>query len=218
MRALGFALAISFGLGVTGAAAQEEIPPPQGKGRVVVVASGASGASHYEQVAHEIAKLGYDVVLYDSNTLAGTHGEALKVAITQVQTMPNALPGKVGVVGFSLGGGIALGYASHWDDQVAVDVVWYPATTEIQHVDALVGHMSVPVLMFAGESDTFRNCCTIDKAHEIATAAQAANAPYQLVTYPDTDHDFVIGGNHYNPTSYSDAFQHTAAMLAKYLK
>jgi dienelactone hydrolase len=51
------------------AAAQREFPPPQGKGRIVLVASGMSGPSHYEALCKEIAQLGYDVVLFDGNAM-----------------------------------------------------------------------------------------------------------------------------------------------------
>jgi dienelactone hydrolase len=199
------------------AQAQKEIPPPQGKGRVVVVASGASGPEHYETVSRAIAQLGYDVVLFDGNAMEGTHGAALKTAIQQAQQMPNALPGKVGLVGFSLGGGISLGFGSMWSDQVAVDIVWYPATSVFHDIPGFASRIKVPVLMFAGESDTYKNCCLIGTAHTIADAAAAANQPFELVTYPKTDHDFVEGGSHYNPKSYKDALDRTAAKLKEFL-
>jgi dienelactone hydrolase len=90
----------------TVARAQQEFPPPQGKGRIVVVASGMSGPAHYETVAREISQLGYDVVLFDGNAMEGTHGDGVKTAIQQAQQMPHGIPGKVALVGFSLGGGI----------------------------------------------------------------------------------------------------------------
>lgn len=199
------------------AQAQKEIPPPQGKGRVVVVSSGQSGPEHYETVARAIAQLGYDVVLLDGNALEGTHGEALKTAIQQAQQMPHALPGKVALVGFSLGGGISLAYGTQWPDQVAVDIVWYPATSMFHDIPGFAGRLKVPVLMFAGESDKYRNCCLVETAHTLAAAAAAAGQPFELITYPKTDHDFVDGGNHYNPKSYKDALDRTAAKLKEFL-
>ena len=86
------------------ARAQQEFPPPQGKGRVVVLASGLSGPAHYTTVAREIAELGYDVVLFDGNLMEGTHGYGAKSGILQAQQMPHALPGKVALVGFCMGG------------------------------------------------------------------------------------------------------------------
>ena len=112
------------------ALAQEEFPPPQGMGRVVVVASGQLGADAYRPITQEIAKLGYDAVLFDGNKLEGTRGQALKDAIPKALAMPHALPGKVALVGFSLGGGIALFYGAGWSDQVATTIVWYPLTSD----------------------------------------------------------------------------------------
>lgn len=199
------------------ASAQQEFPPPQGKARVVVIASGMSGPDHYTTVARELAQLGYDVVLFDGNPMEGTHGEALKTAIQQAQQMPHALPGKVALVGFSLGGGLSLYYGTQWPDLVSGLVAWYPATTFIKDVPGFAGRLKVPVLMFAGEKDTYRDCCTVAKAHTLASAATAANQPFELITYPNTDHDFIKGGKHYNAQAYSDAFEKTAAALKKYL-
>ena len=42
--------------------------------------------------------------------------------------------------------------------------------------------------------------------------------PFELITYPKTDHDFVEGGSHYNPQSYKDAFERTAAKLKEFLQ
>jgi len=198
-------------------AGPREFPPPQGKGRVVVVASGQSGPEHYQTVSAAIAKLGYDVVLFDGNAMEGTRGEALKSAIPQALAMPHALPGKVAVVGFSLGGAVALGYASLWPDQVAVDIVWYPATAPIKDIPAFAKRIQVPVLMFAGESDTYKDCCLISTARSIGAAAAAAGKPLELFTYPNTDHDFVEGGSHYNPKAYKDALDRTAAKLKEFL-
>jgi dienelactone hydrolase len=197
--------------------AQKEFPPPQGKGRVVVVASGASGMDHYETVSKAIAALGYDVVLYDGNSMEGTKGAALKEAIPQALQMPHALPGKVALVGFSLGGGMSLAYGTNWPDQVAVIIVWYPLTSVFKDIPAFAARMKVPVLMFAGENDKYKDCCLIGTAHAIADAAKAANQPFELFTYPKTDHDFVKDGNHYNANAYNDAFAKTADELKQYL-
>jgi dienelactone hydrolase len=199
------------------AQAQKEIAPPQGKGRVVLISSGASGPDHYETVSRAIAALGYDVVLYDGNSMEGTRGAALKDAIPQALRMPHALPGKVALVGFSLGGGISLAYGTQWPDQVAVVIVWYPLTSVFKDIPGLASRLKVPVLMFAGESDTYKDCCLIGTARSLGAAATAAGHPFELFTYPKTDHDFVQGGSHYNPTAYKDALDKTAAKLKEFL-
>jgi dienelactone hydrolase len=219
-RRAGLAVLIGAVIGIgtmTSARAQEEFPPPQGKGRVVVVLSGQTGPVHYATVTRDIAKLGYDAVLFDSNTMAGTNGAGVRAAIEKAQQMPHALPGKVALVGFSLGGGLALGYGTHWPDLVVGTVVWYPLTSTIHNPTGFARGLKVPVLMFAGENDDYRGCCLIKAARDLATAASASGAQFELVTYPHTNHDFVPGGAFPNSTSYSDALQRTAARLRQYL-
>src|SRR5271169_1975735 len=122
-------LCVACSLGTWGVAqAQTEFTPPGGKGRAIVAVSGAMGAKAYEPAARKLASLGYDVFLLDGNNLVGDKGVGLKAAIDRAQQSPNALPGKVGAVGFSLGGGQVLGYAPRWPEQVAVVVVMYPLT------------------------------------------------------------------------------------------
>ena len=128
--------------------------------------------------------------------------------------MPHALSGKVALVGFSAGGGESLYYATQWPDLVVGVIVWYPATSFIKNVPGLADRLQVPVLMFAGEKDHYRdNCCTADNARNIAAAAKTAGKPLELYTYPNAEHDFVKDGAHYNAEADTDAFQKTADRL-----
>ena len=200
-----------------GAQAQTEFTPPAGKGRVIVAVSGSMGAKAYEGPARKLASFGYDVFLLDGNNMVGDHGVGLKAAIDKAPQSPNALPGKIGVVGFSLGGGQVLGYAPQWSDQVAVAVVMYPLTSVYKDIPAVVGRIKVPVLMFAGEKDTLKNCCLIETARTIASAAAAINAPFELITYPNVGHDFVVEGSRYDAKAATDAWARTEAMLKQHL-
>jgi dienelactone hydrolase len=195
----------------------QEFTPPGGKGRVIVAVSGSMGAKAYEGPARKLASFGYDVILLDGNNMVGDHGVGLKAAIDKAPQSPNALPGKVGVVGFSLGGGQVLGYAPQWSDQVAVVVVMYPLTSVYKDIPAVVGRIKVPVLMFAGEKDTLKNCCLIETARSIASAAAAVNAPFELVTYPNVGHDFVVEGMRYDAKAATDAWARTETMLKQHL-
>ena len=198
--------------------AQQEFPPPQGKGRVVVLSSGMSGPAHYTTVAREIAELGYDVVLYDGNQMLGTHGDGVKADILEAQQMPHALPGKVALVGFSLGAGMYLYFATQWPDLVAGAVLWYPLNNFIHDVPGFATRLKVPLLLFAGAKDRYRNdCCLADMDSKLAAASTAAGKSFQLIVYPDADHDFVKGEDHYNPKHYADAFRRTGDALKVYL-
>jgi dienelactone hydrolase len=195
------------------AIAQEEIPPPQGKGHVVVLVSGIAGPKHDKALADAIAALGYDVALYDGRNMEAAPGDTLRTAIQDAQKLPNALPGKVAVVGISLGGGFSLAYGSRWPDLVAQVIVWYPATGFLKRTPGFIERVRVPVLMFAGESDNFRDCCLISTARSLAADAAVVKAPFELVTYPGVNHDFIPGGMNYNPAAYKDALDRTAARL-----
>jgi len=195
------------------ASAQEEIAPPQGKGHVVVFVSGIAGPKHDKALSEAIAALGYDVYVCDGRQIAKMPGANLRAAVQAAQQSPHALPGKVALIGVSLGGGLSLAYGSEWPDLVAVDIVWYPATGFAARLPGFARRMSVPVLMFAGESDNFENCCLIETARAIEASAKANNAPFELVTYPGAGHDFIKGGMNYNAADYEDALHRTAAKL-----
>ncbi len=199
-----------------GAAAQEEFPPPAGKGRVVVVASGGSGPREYRDIAKKIAALGYDAVLFDSSHWSATD-TGLRAAITTALQMPHALPGKIGLVGLSLGGGFVLAFGTALSDQVAVVVAWYPVTAPFKDPPGWASRVKVPTVMFAGEYDSYQGCCLIDKARAIGKAAQAVGAPFELTTYPQTEHGFAIAGASYNAEVSRDAFARTEAALKKAL-
>lgn len=193
--------------------AQQELVPLQGKGHVVVFVSGIAGPKHDKALSEAIAALGYYVYICDGREIAKMPGGNLRSAIQAAQQSPHALPGKVALVGISLGGGFSLALGSEWSDAVAVDIVWYPATGFAARLPGFARRISVPVLMFAGESDHFENCCLIETARAIETSAKAHNAPFELVTYPGAEHDFIKGGKNYNPAAYEDALARTTTKL-----
>jgi dienelactone hydrolase len=222
-HAISLVLAVLAVLVPTLATAQEEFRPPSGKGRLVVVLSGHTGPGYYRRVSAQIAELGYDVVLFDSNKIIASaqqrdYGAAMSATIAQARQMPGALPGKIGLVGFSLGGGLALGPGSKLADDVAVVAAWYPMTSEFKDVAGFASRIRVPVLMFAGTADEYKSCCLITKANEIAAAAKAANAPFELTTYAGVKHGFVVSDPNYNPGAVNDAFARTAAALKFHLR
>src|SRR5271154_1048647 len=214
----GLIAATAFLMAVPAVRAQEEFPPPQGTGRLVVLASGMSGPEHYREVSADIAKLGYDVVLFDGNAEENTQGKGVKRDIDKARTMPHALPGKVALVGFSLGGGMDLYYGTQLPADVAGVVVWFPANSFIKDVPGFGNRVQVPLVGFAGGKDHFRdNCCTADKDSTLQQAAKSAGKSFELTIYPDANHDFSKGGSNYNPKGYTDALQHTADALKMFL-
>ena len=201
---------------------QKEYEPPNGKGRVVVVVSGQTGPGNYVSYAKDLAEKGYYAVLVDGNDfwIKGGGGEALlKGVITRAQQSPHALPGKVAVIGFSLGGASSLTYAARMQELVSAVVVSYPATNYITNADAFVSKIKVPTLMFAGGRDTYKNCCLIETARKLASAAKTSGGKVMLevVEYPNADHGWTIRSmRSYRADDTADGFRRTLDHLRQY--
>jgi dienelactone hydrolase len=208
---------IIFSTTIAPAHAQEELPPPNGYGRVVILIGGqVTHTPYYRTVGNQIAQLGYDVVLFNHGPIVDTQGAGLRTDIQQALRMPHAAPGKVGLIGFSAGGGDVLRYGSQNSDIASVIIAWYPNTQWVAQEPDFVGSLRLPVLMLVGETDIYRGCCLASTARTLAAAA-AAGRQVELATYPYVGHDFIAGGAHYDPQAYADAVQRTAAKLAQYL-
>ena len=202
--------------------------PANGKsGPVIIAISGQSGRTAYQPYATELAKLGYYVVLVEGKDILNpehTGPANLTKTIERAQHAPNAIPGKVAVIGFSLGGGGALYNAANMPEAVSVVIVYYPYTrTWANNMEALVKRFKVPVLMFAGGVDHYQNCCVVESAHAMEAAAKANKAPFELVVYPEADHGFNTQFDLHakrNPTYRSgdtqDAWRRTLEMLTRY--
>ena len=203
-------------------ASQSEYEPPSGRGRVVVVVSGQTGPGSYRDIAKDLAGQGYYVVLVDGNDFwkKGVDGRALlKDVLTGAQQSPHALPGKVAVVGFSLGGASSLSFATRMPDLVSAVVAYYPATYYITDASDFVSKIKVPTLMFAGVRDTYKNCCVIDTARRLADAAKAGEgkALLEVVEYPEAGHGFSIKfGKDWRKDDAADAFRRTLDHLRQY--
>jgi dienelactone hydrolase len=212
---LAFAL-ISCGAGTE---VRHEHFEPVGKGPPVILVSGAFGEGAYREQARRMAALGYDVLLVDSRDLVGIEEPGLRAVIAHIRNSEHALPGKVAMIGFSLGGGQLLAHAAAWPDEVGAIVIMYPATAPLGEPAALAENIKVPVLLLAGETDRMQDCCTIEKARAIAAAASARHAPLVLRSYPGAGHDFVVEGTAgYNRTVAEDAWSQAIAWLNRYAK
>jgi dienelactone hydrolase len=208
--------------------AQTAYAPANGKpGPVIVAISGQSGPNSYQSYVAELAQLGYYAVLLTGKDILNPAltGEAtLKKAIERAQHSPYAIPGKVAVIGFSLGGGGALYNATPLADLVSVVVAYYPYTkTWANKMDGFVKRFRVPVLVLAGQRDRYVECCVIESMQAMEAAAKANNAKFELVVYPEANHGFNLKtgakgepAGAYRPDDDRDAWRRTVEMLKRY--
>ncbi len=207
--------------------AQTAHAPANGKGPIVIVISGQTGPASYQSYAAELAKLGYYAVLLDGKDVlnpALTGPAALKAAIERAQRAPSAAPGKVAVIGFSLGGGGALYTAASMPELVSMVVAYYPYTrTWSDKVGVLAKRLQVPVLVLAAQRDRYQNCCLVETAQALEASAKEAGAKFELVIYPDADHGFNLSTgprgepmSGYRRNDDRDAWRRTTEMLRQY--
>jgi dienelactone hydrolase len=203
--------------------AQTEIPPASGTGRVVIVIAGKMGTDYYEDVAEKVAKLGYDTVLLSGDDILNPDkqgGTRLRQAIVRAQTSPHVVPGKVAVIGFSEGGGGALAYATRGANGIAVVILYYPETAFLlkpgTDLKTFTSNFKVPVVAFAGAKDDYKDCCLLKTIQTIADDAKAQGLPFDLVVYPNANHDFIKGSN-YRAADAADAWKRTTDALTQYL-
>jgi dienelactone hydrolase len=196
----------------------EEFLPKSGRGPVVVVITGATGASSYLSYAQRVAELGYYTVLIEGREiLTREHGAAnLRAAITQAQASPHGAPGKAMLIGFSQGGGGILAHGTAMDDLVVAAVAYYPATSWARNPAAVAARIRVPILIFAGGLDRYNNCCLAETARQIEAAAKERARPLELVVYPHAHHGFNLDRRKYREQDAEDAWRRTAEMLAKH--
>jgi dienelactone hydrolase len=157
-------------------------------------------------------------------TDADRAGDVINAALF-LQTQPGVDPGRIGVIGFSHGGGTAatVTRATFTDPHPGLlkAVVDYYGPCRRAEL-----HGSVPLLALAGEDDTWGN-----PARSCTTFSQQLrpDQPFQVVTYPGTVHAFdnaalvsrIYEEGHpmqYNPASAADSYARVRTFLDRWLK
>jgi dienelactone hydrolase len=201
----------------------EIFPPAGGKGAIVLAVSGYAGTRYFRDFSSKLAELGYYTLLMDGKDIIdpGSMGriipgaENLQRAIAAAQSSPHAIPGKVALVGFSIGGAGVLKYGAQLKDQVSAVVAYYPAITITGTISNFAAGLQTPVLLLAGGQDHYENCCLIESMRELAEAPKTI--PFEYVEYPNAGHCFNLNINvplfTYRPQEAADAWTRTVSFL-----
>lgn len=200
-----------------------EPSPP--KGPVVVLVSGVDGVQAYQEFGQRLAALGFYTVLVDGRDVMvapweppAPQGRAhLDAVLRAALSAPQASSSKAMLVGFSLGGAGVLVHGAPMKEQVAAVVAYYPATVVMgQDLAAVAARWQAPVLVLAGEKDTYRNCCLIASMRALESAPK--QVPFELVVYPQANHGFNLGSYpfFFRSEDAEDAWNRTLAFLQKY--
>ncbi|MEO8526698.1 MAG: dienelactone hydrolase family protein [Caldimonas sp.] len=204
----------------------ETYAPPGSGGPIVVVASGNSGTDLYREFSATLAARGYYVVLVDGKDISirphdpsGKDGAAnLRKVLATAESAEKAMPGKVALVGFSIGGIGVLGFGAPLKEQVSAVVLFYPAITFVgSDLLPMASAMQVPTLVFAGGADRFNNCCLLETMRALEGARKSA--PFELIVYPEAGHGFNLHAPAplvFRQQDADDAWARTLAFLDRY--
>jgi len=182
--------------------------------------SGRTGTALYAPFARRLAETGYYVLLYDGNDFPFNQTEACQAKIraiikNEVQSSRRTI-GKVAVIGYSLGGAVALACAAGMPEEIAGIIAYYPATNFIADHDACVDRFRVPVVVLQGEEDHYFDCCKVEMIRDMQQAALKKGQDVELIVYPQAGHGFNLGPMK-NEELDLDSWRKTTDTLKRYL-
>lgn len=129
--------------------------------------------------------------------------ETLQDALTFVEQQSGVDPRRIGLLGFSLGGFLALALATR-DHRVAAVAELFGGLPEHFVRDAA---NLPPVLVLHGERDTV---VPVEEARRLEDLLKKQKIPYEIKIYPDQ-------GHHFTGLAQLDAMGRVAAFFRKYL-
>lgn len=217
--------------GGNGSKAQGYLATPASGGGpgVIVIQEWWGLVAHIEAVADRFASAGFVALapdLYHGESArkpdeAGRLMMALDIeravrdldgAVRHLLARPGVAPGRVGVVGFCMGGQLALA-AGCANASVGAVVDFYGVHP---NVTLDFAKLRAPVLGLFGERDSF---VTPDVAHALERALGAAGVAVDFHIYPDADHAFFndTRADAYHPEAARDAWTRTIDFLRRNL-
>lgn len=133
----------------------------------------------------------------------------IQAAITHLRALPG-VTGKVGALGYCLGGQLAYLAATRTDSDAAVG--YYGIN--IQNLLDEAGNITRPLMLHIAQADTF----TPPEAQSKIIAGLKDNRLVTLHTYPQMDHAFArVGGAHYDKAMADLANSRSATFLRQHL-
>ena len=204
--------------------------PPQGKGPGIVVIQEWWGlVSHIKNIADRFAKAGYLSLAPDlyhgkatkSPDEAGKLMMAMNIentekdlagAISYLKSHPLNSTGKVGTVGFCMGGALSL-YAASKNKNVSACVVYYGGHPKV-HPD--LPALEAPVLGLFAERDGF---VTVASVRDLERKLAGLGKDFEFQVYPGVDHGFFNDERPevYNRTAAEDAWKRTLNFFSRHL-
>jgi len=206
------------------------------KGAVIVIQEAFGVNDHIEDICSRLADQGWLSIAphfyhrtgdpklgYDDMSLVGEHFMALDPT-TIAEDLDAALlhaaeagfaPSAIGVVGFCMGGTLALFTAV--EREVGAAVTFYGGGVTkgrfgLPPLVELAPRLNAPWLGLFGDLDTG---IPVEEVEQLRAAAASAKVPTEIVRYPNAEHGFNCDRrSSYNPEAAADAWQRTLDFFA----
>ena len=201
----------------------------------VLVIHGSDGfKDNHADIALRLARSGFAAIgpTWFGGESARTHWDEveaadLTAAADWLEKQPEILADRMGLMGFSRGGGLALVIGSMLPRARAIVnyfglTRWQGGLQELARLKLnafdpynFVGRLSCPVLSFHGENDTV---VPVEDTLNLDNACRQYGVPHDYTIYPEVDHSFIwAGGDTYRPEAHADSWEKAIAFLKKNL-
>ena len=196
----------------------------------VILFHGSDGFKpNHEKIARKLAKEGLAALAltWFGGSSARSAWNAVRVedilqAVEFLGQLPMVDADKLGLIGFSRGGGLALIMASLIPQTKAVVnyfglTAWQGGLEEFDHLPLnisepldFVKNIPCPVLSFHGRIDTV---VPVDNTIQLDAACKRYGIAHTYFLYPDVEHSFIWPGDKYNEQARADAWRKTILFL-----
>ncbi len=211
------------------------LPPEQTACAPVIIFHGSDGFKpNHEMIARKLARQGFAALALtwfggDSprSRWSEVRAEDILQAVAFLKHLPTVDTDRLGLIGFSRGGGLALVMASLMPQTKAVVnyfglTTWEGGLEEFHHLPLnesepldFIRSVRCPVLSFHGKNDTV---VPVANTINVDTACQRFGIDHRCIIYPGVDHSFIWPGDKYHQEAHLDSWDRTLEFFKKILK
>ena len=210
------------------------LPEAQAACEPIIVFHGSDGLkSNHKEIARQLAGEGFAALCVNwfGGASVRAHWSEVRAddilySVDFLKQQPMVDADKLGLIGFSRGGGLALIMASLILRTRAVVnyfglTAWKGGLEELGYLPLnktepldFIRNLSCPVLSFHGAADSV---VTADNTIDLDTACKKYGIDHRYILYPDVNHSFVWPGDKYDPNAHLDSWRLTLDFFKTHL-